>query len=173
MSDDAPLGFAHNHSVEELRAYRGLTAEQKLAWLHSAWRMTVDFLPAAKLQIYQGMRQGRDRRKNKEEADRALRVCLESLMASDDVSAEEGAPPGELALRIVRTLTNGSARYARVWFVEESANYMVQWGAFGNPFQSPLNFDARTHGSLSHVVSFVRAWLADLVEWTALPSGRE
>lgn len=52
-------GFSHHHTIEELRAYRKLTAEQKLAWLHAAWRLTVDFLPAKKLAVYQRLRRGK------------------------------------------------------------------------------------------------------------------
>jgi hypothetical protein len=58
VTDKPQTGFRHHHSDEELRAYRKLSAEQKLAWLEAAWRMTVDFLPARKLRIYQRMRQG-------------------------------------------------------------------------------------------------------------------
>ncbi len=53
----SPLaGFAHHHSDAELRAYRRLTAEQKLAWLEDAWRLTVDFLPKDRLETYQRFR---------------------------------------------------------------------------------------------------------------------
>jgi len=41
---------------QALRAYRRLTAEQKLAWLEDAWRLTVDFLPKHRLATYQRFR---------------------------------------------------------------------------------------------------------------------
>lgn len=52
-------GFYHRPSDEQLRAYLQLTAEQKLAWLHAAWKMTVDFLPKDRLELYQKMRAGK------------------------------------------------------------------------------------------------------------------
>lgn len=59
MSADAPLrGFAHHHSDEELRAYRALTPEQKLRWLHEAWRLTVDFLPEKRREAHRKLRAG-------------------------------------------------------------------------------------------------------------------
>lgn len=51
-------GFHHHHTDAELRAYRKLTAEQKLAWLEAAWRLTVDFLPRHRLAVYQKLRRG-------------------------------------------------------------------------------------------------------------------
>jgi hypothetical protein len=45
-------GFHHHHTDAELRAYRRLTAEQKLAWLEDAWRLTVDFLPKDRINTY-------------------------------------------------------------------------------------------------------------------------
>ena len=54
---ETPLaGFHHHHSDAELRAYRRLTAEQKLAWLEDAWRLTVDFLPKDRLKTYMRFR---------------------------------------------------------------------------------------------------------------------
>ncbi len=59
MAPDLPTrGFAHHHSDEELRAYRALTVEQKLRWLHEAWRFTVDFLPPERREIYRKLRAG-------------------------------------------------------------------------------------------------------------------
>lgn len=51
-------GFRHHHSDAQLRAYRRLSAEQKLAWLEAAWRMTVDFLPESRRAIYDRFRKG-------------------------------------------------------------------------------------------------------------------
>jgi hypothetical protein len=51
-------GFAHHHTDEELRAYAALTPEQKLRWLHEAWRFTVDFLPADRREAWMKMRRG-------------------------------------------------------------------------------------------------------------------
>jgi len=52
------LGFSHHHTDDELRAYMALTPEQKLRWLHDAWRFTADFLPAERREIWQRMRAG-------------------------------------------------------------------------------------------------------------------
>ena len=41
---------------QALRAYGRLTAEQKLAWLEDAWRLTVDFLPKDRVETYQRFR---------------------------------------------------------------------------------------------------------------------
>lgn len=57
-NDRRRRGFAHHHSDEELRTYRALTAEQKLRWLHDAWRMTMDFLPKKRVAAWQKMRKG-------------------------------------------------------------------------------------------------------------------
>jgi hypothetical protein len=58
-TDDRPTrGFSHHHTDEELRAYLALTAEQKLRWLHDAWRFTADFLPAERREVWQRMRAG-------------------------------------------------------------------------------------------------------------------
>lgn len=51
-------GFAHHHTDEQLRAYRKLSAEQKLRWLHEAWRFTVDFVPERKRRVMQKIRSG-------------------------------------------------------------------------------------------------------------------
>lgn len=51
-------GFAHHHTDEELLAYRALSAEQKLRWLHEAWSFTRDFLPAEKREPWQKLRAG-------------------------------------------------------------------------------------------------------------------
>ena len=51
-------GFSHHHTDEELRAYAALTPEQKLRWLHDAWRLTADFLPADRLEAWRRMRAG-------------------------------------------------------------------------------------------------------------------
>ena len=58
MTERTPplAGFRHHHTDAELRAYRRLTAEQKLAWLEDAWRLTVDFLPKHRLATYQRFR---------------------------------------------------------------------------------------------------------------------
>lgn len=59
MADDPPKrGFAHHHTDEQLREYRKLTPEQKLAWLQAAWQMTVDFLPKEHLELWLKMRRG-------------------------------------------------------------------------------------------------------------------
>jgi hypothetical protein len=58
--DRAGTGFSHHHTDEELRAYRKLTAEQKLRWLHDAWRFTADFLPASRREAWMRMRNGGD-----------------------------------------------------------------------------------------------------------------
>ena len=59
MPDDAPArGFAHHHTDEELREYSRLTPEQKLRWLHEAWRFTADFLPPARRDAWMRIRKG-------------------------------------------------------------------------------------------------------------------
>ena len=58
MKDEPRRGFAHHHTDDELRAYRKLSAEQKLRWLHDAWRFTVDFVPEAKRRVMQKIRNG-------------------------------------------------------------------------------------------------------------------
>ncbi len=59
MQRDRPSrGFAHHHTDEELAAYRKLTPEQKLRWLHDAWRLTVDFLPRERRQAWLKIRAG-------------------------------------------------------------------------------------------------------------------
>lgn len=58
-TDDRPRrGFAHHHTDEALRAYAALSAEQKLRWLHDAWQLTTDFLPADRKEAWQKMRAG-------------------------------------------------------------------------------------------------------------------
>ena len=58
MTEQKPplAGFHHHHTDDELRAYGRLTAEQKLAWLEDAWRLTVDFLPKDRIETYQRFR---------------------------------------------------------------------------------------------------------------------
>jgi hypothetical protein len=51
-------GFRHHHTDEELVNYRALTPEQKLAWLHAAWQLTVDFLPEKSRRAFEKMRRG-------------------------------------------------------------------------------------------------------------------
>lgn len=51
-------GFAHSHTDEELRVYAALTPEQKLRWLHDAWRLTADFLPPDRREAWRRMRAG-------------------------------------------------------------------------------------------------------------------
>ncbi len=51
-------GFEHHHTDDELAAYRKLTPEQKLRWLHDAWQLTADFLPAEKRDAWRKMRAG-------------------------------------------------------------------------------------------------------------------
>jgi hypothetical protein len=51
-------GFRHHHSDEELRRYRALSVAQKLAWLHAAWKLTVDFLPEKSRRAYEKLRRG-------------------------------------------------------------------------------------------------------------------
>lgn len=59
MSDDRTIrGFSHHHTDEQLRAYRALSPEQKLRWLHDAWQLTADFLPAEKRERWMRMRRG-------------------------------------------------------------------------------------------------------------------
>jgi hypothetical protein len=58
VADRPRRGFAHHHSDEELAAYRRLSAEQKLRWLHEAWLLTADFLSPAKRDGWQKLRKG-------------------------------------------------------------------------------------------------------------------
>ncbi|MEQ9498127.1 MAG: hypothetical protein RIT81_14745 [Deltaproteobacteria bacterium] len=58
MDRESKRGFSHHHTDEELRAYRKLSAEQKLQWLQDAWQFTVDFLPEEKRRIMEKMRKG-------------------------------------------------------------------------------------------------------------------
>jgi hypothetical protein len=59
MERESPIrGYAHRHTDEELAAYRRLTPEQKLRWLHDAWRLTADFLPRERRDAWQRMRAG-------------------------------------------------------------------------------------------------------------------
>ena len=62
MSDGATRagrkGFRHHHPDDELRRYRALSPEQKLAWLHAAWKLTADFLPEKTRRAYEKMRAG-------------------------------------------------------------------------------------------------------------------
>lgn len=51
-------GFRHHHSDEELRRYRALPAEQKLAWLHAAWKLNVDLLPEKSRRAQAKLRRG-------------------------------------------------------------------------------------------------------------------
>ena len=51
-------GYAHHHTDEELASYRKLTPEQKLRWLHDAWRLTVDLLPRERREAWMRMRAG-------------------------------------------------------------------------------------------------------------------
>jgi hypothetical protein len=57
-ADRPTRGFAHHHTDEELLAYRALPAEQKLRWLHDAWRFTADFLPAERREAWARIRAG-------------------------------------------------------------------------------------------------------------------
>jgi hypothetical protein len=56
--DRSATGFAHHHTDEELLAYRTLSTEQKLRWLHDAWRFTADFLPPERRDDWQRIRAG-------------------------------------------------------------------------------------------------------------------
>ncbi len=59
MATEKPTrGFAHHHTDEELRAYRALSAEQKLRWLHDAWRLTADLLPPERREAWRRLRAG-------------------------------------------------------------------------------------------------------------------
>lgn len=59
MAAERPIrGFAHHHTDEALRAYLDLTPEQKLRWLHDAWRFTADFLPAERREAWARIRAG-------------------------------------------------------------------------------------------------------------------
>ncbi len=58
MSEDHRRGFRHFHTDAELRAYRALPVEQKLAWLHAAWQLTVDLLPERTRRAWEKMRRG-------------------------------------------------------------------------------------------------------------------
>ncbi len=57
-ADGTTRGFSHHHSDDELRAYLALSPEQKLRWLHDAWRLTSDFLTPERREIWQRMRAG-------------------------------------------------------------------------------------------------------------------
>jgi hypothetical protein len=56
--DRPARGFAHHHTDEALLAYAALTADQKLRWLHDAWRFTADFLPLDRREAWSRMRAG-------------------------------------------------------------------------------------------------------------------
>ncbi len=58
MADAPRRGFAHHHSDEQLAAYRKISAEEKLRWLHDAWRLTADFLPPEKREAWRKLRAG-------------------------------------------------------------------------------------------------------------------
>lgn len=58
MNERPVRGFRHVHTDEELRAYRKLSAEQKLRWLLDAWHLTVEFLPEDKREVWQRFRRG-------------------------------------------------------------------------------------------------------------------
>lgn len=58
MKEERSLGFKHHHTDEALRQYRNLPAEQKLRWLQSAWKFTVDFLPKERRAAFDRMRRG-------------------------------------------------------------------------------------------------------------------
>jgi hypothetical protein len=59
MPPEARLGgFSHHHTIEELRAYGRLSAEEKMRWLHDAWKFTSDFLPKDRLEAYRKLRKG-------------------------------------------------------------------------------------------------------------------
>ena len=102
MADERPVrGFAHHHTDEELRAYAALTPEQKLRWLHEAWRFTADFLPAGRREAWMKMRRGEI-----SGADRPRRTvyatCAESFNPSARVTlrtvSNRGFAPGASAL---------------------------------------------------------------------------
>jgi hypothetical protein len=57
-ADRITRGFRHHHTDEELRAYRRLSPDQKLSWLEAARRLTADFLPTEKRQVWERMRRG-------------------------------------------------------------------------------------------------------------------
>jgi hypothetical protein len=57
-ADRPTRGFAHHHTDDELRAYAALSPEQKLRWLHDAWRLTADFLPLDRREAWKRMRAG-------------------------------------------------------------------------------------------------------------------
>lgn len=62
MKNDLPeFGFEHHHTDEQLRAYAKLSPEQKLRWLHDAWRFTADFLPESRREAWMRMRKGPSR----------------------------------------------------------------------------------------------------------------
>lgn len=69
MSEDLG-GFAHHHDDDALRVYRRLSPEEKLRWLHAAWRFTVDFLPPAKRRVWQELRSGVPSPKSRGDASR-------------------------------------------------------------------------------------------------------
>jgi hypothetical protein len=59
VDPDRPVrGFAHHHTDAELAAYRRLSPEQKLRWLHDAWRLTADALPREKREAWARLRAG-------------------------------------------------------------------------------------------------------------------
>ena len=47
-----------NRLARRPNAYSALTPEQKLRWLHEAWRFTADFLPAERREAGRKMRRG-------------------------------------------------------------------------------------------------------------------
>lgn len=51
-------GFRHVHTIEALRAYRALPAEQKLEWLHAMWQFNVDFLSPRARELHERFRRG-------------------------------------------------------------------------------------------------------------------
>jgi hypothetical protein len=57
-SDTGRKGFWHFHDDDVLRRYRALTPEQKLSWLHAAWRINVDFLPERSRRAHEKLRRG-------------------------------------------------------------------------------------------------------------------
>jgi len=59
VNENKLFGVVHHYTDEQLMAYRRLTPEQRLEWLHAIWQFTVDFLPREKLQIYQAFRAGK------------------------------------------------------------------------------------------------------------------
>ena len=55
---DETGGYRHLHTIEELRAYRGLSAETKLEWLHAMWMLNVDFLSPRARALHERFRRG-------------------------------------------------------------------------------------------------------------------